>query len=66
MSFTTFADSGTKKLTWIDIGLVKLAVFGFTLLIAKLWTPLLNLKWCWYAIIFVLAGIKPILKFFEK
>jgi len=66
MSFTTWADSKAKKLNWIDIGLVKLSVFGFTLLIAKLWVPLLGLEWYWYAVIFVLAGIKPITKFFTK
>jgi len=28
-------------------------------MLAKLWAPLLSLEWYWYALVFVLAGIKP-------
>lgn len=66
MGFETWADSKIKKLHWIDIALVKLSVAGFVLMVAKLWEPLLSLDWYWYAIIFVLAAIKPMFKVYVK
>jgi len=59
MGFMDWMDSKTKNLDWLDIGLVKVSVFFFTLMLAKLWAPLLSLEWYWYALVFVLAGIKP-------
>ena len=66
MSFGTWADSKVKNLGWVDIGLIKLSAMGFILMIAKLWKPLLSLDWYWYAIIGVLAAIKPICKSLGK
>ena len=66
MSLWTWINSKMKRLNWVDLALVKLCVAGFVLMIAKLWKPLLNLDWYWYAIIFVLAAIKPVYKWFEK
>ncbi len=66
MSFISWVDSQIKKFNWVDIQFIKIAVFGFTLLIAKLWSPLLSLEWYWYALIFVLATIKLIFKVFGK
>jgi len=66
MKLTVWADSKVKKLNWIDIKLVKLSVAGFVLMIAKLWKPLLSLDWYWYALIFVLAAIKPAYKALKK
>jgi hypothetical protein len=69
MSFVTWADSmmeRTKKLTWLDMGLIKISIIGFTLMIAKLWKPLLILDWYWYALIFILVGIRPIYKCLKK
>lgn len=62
MSFKNWTDSKIKKFSWEDIQLIKLSVAGFVLMIAKLWTPLLSLDWYWYALIFVLAAIKPMSK----
>jgi uncharacterized membrane protein len=62
MSLITFWDKKIKKLNWIDIGLIKLAVAGFILMLAKLWQPLLSLDWYWYGIIFLLAAIRPFRK----
>jgi hypothetical protein len=56
----------TKKLDCIDIGLIKLSVFAFALMLAKLYEPLLSLEWHWYAIIVALAAIKPLHKMFKK
>lgn len=66
MSFGTWVDSKVKNLGWVDFPLIKLSVVGFTLMLAKLWEPLLSLDWYWYTIIFVLAVIKPITKMFGK
>ncbi len=66
MSFGTWADSKVKNLGWVDIGLIKFSVMGFILMIAKIWKPLLSLDWYWYAIIGVLAAIKPICKSLGK
>ena len=66
MSFGTWADSRIRKYHLIDIQLLKLSVAGFVLMIAKLWSPLLSLDWYWYALIAVLAGIKPVYRAFGK
>ncbi len=66
MSFGTWTDSRIKKCNWIDIQFLKLSIVGFVLMIAKLWKPLLSLDWYWYALIFVLAAIKPVSKVFGK
>ncbi len=48
------------KIGWFDVSLTKLAVFGATLMLAKLWPPVLSLEWYWYLIIWVLAAIRPL------
>jgi hypothetical protein len=47
------------KADLIDVGLIKIAVLAVTLLLAKLWTPLLSLEWYWYLILFIVAAIRP-------
>lgn len=66
MSFGTWVNSKIKKMNWTDIQFMKLSVAGFILMIAKLWEPLLSLDWYWYAIIGMLAAIKPAYKALEK
>ncbi|MBU2508618.1 MAG: hypothetical protein KJ799_18130 [Bacteroidetes bacterium] len=51
------------KAGWVDVGFVKVAVFAATLLIAKLWEPILSLDWYWYLIIWIIAAIKPFVSF---
>jgi len=66
MGFKDWMDVKTKNLDWMDIGLVKVSVFFFALMLAKLWAPLLSLEWYWYALVFVLAAIKPIYDVFKS
>ncbi|KPL18335.1 MAG: hypothetical protein AMJ92_08585 [candidate division Zixibacteria bacterium SM23_81] len=66
MSLGTWANSRIKKCNLLDIQLLKLGVAGFVLMIAKLWKPLLSLEWYWYAIIALLAGIKPVSRVLGK
>ncbi len=49
----------------LDIALLKIAVFAATLLLAKLWAPVLSLDWYWYLIIWILAAVKPLLSFLK-
>lgn len=66
MSFTDWMNSKIENLDWMDIGFVKLSVFAFALMIAKFWSGILALEWYWYAIIFVLAAMRPIYKAYFK
>ncbi|MCK4256873.1 hypothetical protein KAX35_08295 [candidate division WOR-3 bacterium] len=66
MSFKTWADSKVKRFSWIDLKLVQISAIGCFLMIAKLWKPLLRLDWYWYAVIAVLAGIKPVYNALRK
>jgi hypothetical protein len=47
------------KVDGLDLGLTKIAVFGATLMVAKLWPAMLALEWYWYMIVWVLAAIHP-------
>jgi hypothetical protein len=66
MDYFDWIDAKIKKYNWTDIGLIKLSVAGFVLMIAKVWKLLLSLDWSWYGIICVLAAIKPVSKLFQE
>ena len=53
------------KVDWVDVILIKIAVFAATLLFAKLWQPILSLEWYWYLIIWVATGIRPFNTFYK-
>ncbi|MAG52684.1 MAG: hypothetical protein CMH62_01845 [Nanoarchaeota archaeon] len=59
VDLTKQADQAVKKMRWYDVGLVKLSVAAFVLMVAKLFSPILGLKWWVYLIIAVIAAIKP-------
>ena len=48
------------KADYIEIGFIKTSTMAFTLLIAKLGSPILSLDWYWYLIIGIIAIYKPI------
>lgn len=54
-----WATQKVKKMDAYDLQCVKLGVFVTALLVAKLWSPILSLEWYWYAIIAVVAFIRP-------
>lgn len=54
------------KLQWYDVSLVKLSTFGFALMIAKLWAPILSLEWYWYLALALVAAAKPLMDVFGK
>lgn len=66
MSLIKWANPKIKKMNFWDIQLVKLSVAGFILMLARLWQPLISLEWYWYALIFVLAAIKPLINCLKK
>ena len=47
------------------MALIKISVFFFALMLAKLWSPMLSLDWQWYALVFVLAGMLPAYNVFK-
>ena len=53
------------KADWLDVLLLKIAVFAATLLFAKLWTPILELDWYWYFLVWAAAAIKPFFTFYK-
>ena len=65
MGLNKWMERKMKNLHWTDISLVKISVFAFALMVAKLYAPLLGLEWYWYGLIFVIAAIKPCYKMFR-
>ena len=55
-----------KKMNCFDYSLVKLCVFTFTLMLAKLWSPILSLPWYCYGIVFAAAYAYLIIRIFGK
>ncbi len=66
MKIISWANSKIKKFNWVDIQLIKISMFGFTLLLAKVWSPLLSLELYWYLLIFVLPVVVLAFKIFKK
>ena len=55
-----------KKFTLIDVASDEIAMFAFAFLIAKYWMGVTSLAWYWYAIIFVIFLIKPLMALIKK
>ena len=55
-----------SNMQWYDIGLVKLAVFIFTLLLVKYVNVLLYAPWYWYMILFLVVSVRPLYLAFKK
>ncbi len=53
------------KADGLDIALTKIAVFAAALLLAKIWRPILDLSWYWYALVWVICAIRPFSKFYH-
>ncbi|MDO8517336.1 MAG: hypothetical protein Q7S33_04400 [Nanoarchaeota archaeon] len=56
-----------KKLSIIDIQLIKLAVFFFAFWIASYFPNeiIMQYRWLWFGL-FIVSSIKPLWKFFNK
>ncbi len=66
MSLINWSSRKIKRLDLIDMVLIKIAIIGFVLMLAKLWPTILNLSWYWYLLIFILAAIVPYYKILKK
>ena len=55
-----------SNMQWYDVGLVKLAVFIFTLLLAKYVNILMNAQWYWYVLLFLVVSARPYYLAFKK
>jgi len=53
------------KVDWIDVVLIKIGVFVATLLLIKLWNPILSFGWYWYLIIWVIVAIRPMKTYYK-
>ena len=61
-----WADNLIKNFTCFDYFLVKIGVFSFTLMLAKLWPGVLCLDWYWYGLIYALVAVYFIVKIFKR
>lgn len=66
MGLIKFWNKKMKVLDWKDIALIKFSVAAFILMIAKLWNPILDLKWYWYGLIFLVTVVRPFYKVYLK
>lgn len=66
MSFNSYMNSRVQKLDWIDIGLVKLSVSIFGIIIAKLLPVVTTYDYLILIIIMIIVAIRPIYKSFKK
>lgn len=59
MRLFNWIESKIRHYHWYDISLIKISTAAFILMVAKFWPPLLSLEWHWYAIICIIAAIRP-------
>jgi hypothetical protein len=57
-----WANEWIKKLTCLDYALIKIGVFAFTLMLAKLLPGILSLDWYWYGLVYALIAVYFIVK----
>jgi len=61
-----WANDIIKKLTCFDYAFIKIGVFAFALMLAKLCPGILCLNWYWYGLIYALVAVYFIVKIFGK
>ncbi len=66
MSFWDDMNERIKKMTVMDIGLVKFSVFFFAIIIAKLFPQLLRINYIVLIVLVLACDIKPLYKFWIK
>ena len=55
-----------SNMQWYDVGLIKLAVFIFTLLLAKYVNILLYAQWYWYVLLLLVVSSRLYYVTFKK
>ena len=66
MAFWNWIEARAARLTALDIGLLKLCVAAFVLMVAKLWPPLLTPNWTVFAAIFAVTYVPLMFKMLIK
>lgn len=66
MSFGTWTDSKIKKLSWVDVALVKLSCVAFGVMLVALIPSLVEINVWWIVAVAILLAIKPAYKVFRK
>ena len=66
MGFWKNMDEKVKRMTVMDIGLVKWSVFFFTIIIVKLFPQLLKINYVVLIILVIACGARPLYKFWIK
>jgi len=59
-----WANRGIRRYTWFDVKMLQISGGAVALLIAKLWPPLLSLRWYCYVAIAAVAAIRPVYRLF--
>jgi len=59
-------DGKVKNMTVMDIGLVKMSVFFFTIIISKFFPQLLKINYAVLIVLVLACGAKPLYKFWIK
>ncbi|MCH1542372.1 MAG: hypothetical protein L7U45_04880 [Alphaproteobacteria bacterium] len=57
MTFWNWLETRVARMTALDIGLLKICVLAFGLMVAKLWPPLLTPDWKVFGAIFIITYI---------
>jgi hypothetical protein len=66
MSFTKWYGGLLKKMKWYDIGMIKLSVAAFTILVAKFYPEIISADWTVYGAITILAAAPVIYHVLKK
>lgn len=66
MSLASYTDEKLKKLSWIDMGLIKIACFAFGVLLVRFIPGLMKINIWWIVAVWILLAIKPLYSFFSK
>lgn len=53
-----------RRLQWFDISLIKSSTMFFTLMLAKLWSPLLSWDWEVYLVLSIVFAVRPFYQFY--
>ncbi|MBR9689830.1 MAG: hypothetical protein GOV01_02970 [Candidatus Altiarchaeota archaeon] len=63
--YEEWANEKIKGMNIWDVKCIKWSAAAFTLMIAKLWAPILSLEWYWYAALGILFMLRPLKKVME-
>ncbi len=66
MAFLQWVNTKISKMTYWDIGILKLCLVAFTLMIASLFPRLTQVSWPWYGAVFFVSYLYLMYKLFIK